>query len=222
MAHWPSGSVRATASERTPRAAKSRTAFSTGACRARSYRGHNRGIIRHATRTSKRFRFWHSSRRTCGAPLATRYVRPAVQSGSLIADGTIEAVLARTGWVPHDGFGAFQRRVERRIVDLLELVAPAKVGDAQDLPSARQFIDAVLGAVDGTRTIVSSASFGGSFHFVASDACRRTSARVTPGRYVGHSFWITILFSVSVPVLSEHRTVIPDSLSIADKHATIA
>jgi len=71
-------------------------------------------------------------------------------------------------------------------------------------------------------TSVSSASFGGSHHFAASAAIFRTSARSTPGVNVGKSSCSIILFSVSVPVLSEHRMVMPASSSTEDRRATMA
>ena len=49
---------------------------------------------------------------------------------------------------------------------------------------------------------VSSASRGGSFHLAAMAAYRSRLYCVSPRLYTGASGWITILFSVSVPVLS--------------------
>mmetsp|Transcript_26240 Transcript_26240/g.89739 ORF Transcript_26240/g.89739 Transcript_26240/m.89739 type:complete len:383 (-) Transcript_26240:885-2033(-) len=71
-------------------------------------------------------------------------------------------------------------------------------------------------------TSVSSASFGGSFHFVPSAAASSTSSLVTPAVKVGMSSCSTILFSVRVPVLSDARMSMPASSSTALSLATIA
>mmetsp|Transcript_13696 Transcript_13696/g.44016 ORF Transcript_13696/g.44016 Transcript_13696/m.44016 type:complete len:267 (+) Transcript_13696:1619-2419(+) len=71
------------------------------------------------------------------------------------------------------------------------------------------------------RTSVSSASLGGSFQRVARAARARMAASSAPFAYESTSC-STILLRVSVPVLSEQRTVIPASCSIDASRATIA
>mmetsp|Transcript_20566 Transcript_20566/g.63972 ORF Transcript_20566/g.63972 Transcript_20566/m.63972 type:complete len:314 (-) Transcript_20566:978-1919(-) len=70
-------------------------------------------------------------------------------------------------------------------------------------------------------TIVSSASRGGSRHFAASAAYTSTLSRSSPAEKTGQSCWISILFSVSVPVLSEHSRFSAAIISIADSRVTI-
>mmetsp|Transcript_23799 Transcript_23799/g.32739 ORF Transcript_23799/g.32739 Transcript_23799/m.32739 type:complete len:390 (-) Transcript_23799:272-1441(-) len=72
------------------------------------------------------------------------------------------------------------------------------------------------------RTRVSSASFGGSFHFAASAAASRTSSLVVPSLKMGRSSCSSIWFMVSVPVLSEHRMFMPAISSTAESRATMA
>ena len=70
-------------------------------------------------------------------------------------------------------------------------------------------------------TIVSSASRGGSRHLAASAASTRTVPMLCSAEKVWHASWISILFSVSVPVLSEHSMFTADIISIELSCVTI-
>ena len=69
---------------------------------------------------------------------------------------------------------------------------------------------------------MSSASLGGSFQRAASAAKRRMSSWVSPAWNTGVCAWMTILFSVSVPVLSLHSMLMPASSSMAASRDTMA
>mmetsp|Transcript_32622 Transcript_32622/g.61318 ORF Transcript_32622/g.61318 Transcript_32622/m.61318 type:complete len:226 (+) Transcript_32622:1742-2419(+) len=71
-------------------------------------------------------------------------------------------------------------------------------------------------------TSVSRASLGGSRHLVASAAATSTSLLDTPSTKSGISFCNLILLRVSVPVLSEHSTVMAARSSTAESRVTIA
>mmetsp|Transcript_17426 Transcript_17426/g.57053 ORF Transcript_17426/g.57053 Transcript_17426/m.57053 type:complete len:210 (+) Transcript_17426:1775-2404(+) len=72
-----------------------------------------------------------------------------------------------------------------------------------------------------SKTSVSNISAGGSHQRVASAAAVRTSTRVRPSRKTGISGCTSILPSVSVPVLSKHKTSIPARSSTAPRRVTM-